>query len=253
MKRKLLQDGRSRTWFWMENRAVDDLWITFVGVHAWAVYCVLLRFADDKGRTFPSAREISDLTGVSLRQVRHSLKMLLSSGLIRRTKKGGPVSSTVYQVRDLPESKNGSARSQPEPQPQKTQAKATADFLAELEAEALETIGWAQEPEAKQKIHLTPKKKTGRKSKLPESWTPNDTHRRIATEEGVDIEREVTGFRDHAMATGRIMLDWDAAFRTWLRNARQFSRAHYGKAGGRSNGEHAKQEVLETYEREEFV
>lgn len=251
MKHRVIQDARQRTWWWMENRVVDDLWITFVGVHAWAVYCVLVRHANDKGQAFPSAREISDLTGVSLRQVRHSLKMLLSSGLIRRTKKGGPLTSTVYQVRELPDSKNGgSAQSKVSDQAQ-VQAQATAAFLAELDLE----MRAGMREETHRQIHLTePKKKQKKRTKLPDSWVPNDTHRRIATEEGVNVEREVIGFRDHAQATGRVMLDWDAAFRTWLRNARQFSKGHYGKQGGNASmEEYAKREVLETYEREELV
>lgn len=57
-----------------------------------------------------------------------------------------------------------------------------------------------------------------RARQLPDDWQPNDTHRRIATEERRDIAREATLFRDDAAAKGRTAKDWDAAFRNWLRS-----------------------------------
>lgn len=65
-------------------------------------------------------------------------------------------------------------------------------------------------------------KKSVRKpeTRLPDDWTPNATHVRIASEAGVDGRREEAQFRDHAAANDRLQRDWDAAFRTWLRNAR---------------------------------
>jgi len=71
---------------------------------------------------------------------------------------------------------------------------------------------------------------TKRRSILPEGWAPNDSHHAIAAEQGVDLQSEATKFRDHAEATGRLMADWDAAFRTWLRNARRFGGSVTGHA-----------------------
>jgi hypothetical protein len=61
---------------------------------------------------------------------------------------------------------------------------------------------------------------------LPDDWTPNADHQRIATEEGRSLIREVEKFRDNARAKGRKQLDWDAAFRNWLRS-------DYGRKNGR--------------------
>ena len=55
-----------------------------------------------------------------------------------------------------------------------------------------------------------------RKKVLPEDWLPTDAHRTLAGKEGVDLEREVVKFRNHAAANGRLQLDWDAAFRNWI-------------------------------------
>lgn len=58
--------------------------------------------------------------------------------------------------------------------------------------------------------------------KLPDGWEPNENHAEIATEEGVNLDREAEQFRDHAKANGRTQRDWDASFRNWLRKAADF-------------------------------
>jgi hypothetical protein len=69
-----------------------------------------------------------------------------------------------------------------------------------------------------------------RRTSLRQDWSPNSGHHAIAGDEGLDVQSEATKFRDHAQATGRVMADWDAAFRTWLRNARRFGAAFNGSA-----------------------
>lgn len=65
-----------------------------------------------------------------------------------------------------------------------------------------------------------PSKKPKRAHSLPDDWTPNDTHRRIAAERGIDVETEAEQMRDWAAAGGQTAKDWDARFRNWLRKAR---------------------------------
>jgi len=73
------------------------------------------------------------------------------------------------------------------------------------------------------------------RSKLPEGWQPNEGHRSLATEVGVELAAEVPKFVDHAAATDRRMADWDAAFRTWLRNAKDFHRGGLLPSGARDS------------------
>ena len=61
-----------------------------------------------------------------------------------------------------------------------------------------------------------------RKRRLPEDWRPTDRHASFAAENRLDTDAEAEQFRDHHTAKGSLMLDWDAAFRTWLRNAVKF-------------------------------
>ena len=74
--------------------------------------------------------------------------------------------------------------------------------------------GEAPEPKAKQK----------RASTIPADFEPNETCISLAAELGVPLGQELPKFRDHHSAKGTTMKDWQAAFRTWLRNAKQFAR-----------------------------
>jgi len=55
---------------------------------------------------------------------------------------------------------------------------------------------------------------------IPADWSPNGNHREQARAQGVDVEREASAFRDHALANDRRLRDWDAGFRMWLTKAR---------------------------------
>jgi hypothetical protein len=55
---------------------------------------------------------------------------------------------------------------------------------------------------------------------LPDDWTPKPSHVKYAVERGVDGRHEEGQFRAHAAANDRRQRDWDAAFRSWLGNAR---------------------------------
>ena len=70
--------------------------------------------------------------------------------------------------------------------------------------------------------------KPGRKAKaettMPDGWQPSEAHSALATEMGVDMAREAAKFADHHQAKGSVFRDWDAAFRTWLRNAGDWAR-----------------------------
>jgi hypothetical protein len=57
---------------------------------------------------------------------------------------------------------------------------------------------------------------------LPEGWAPNEKHKSFASENGLDLDHEADQFRSHHQAKGSTYKDWDAAFRTWLGNAKKF-------------------------------
>lgn len=64
-----------------------------------------------------------------------------------------------------------------------------------------------------------------RARQLPADFQPTDAHRELARELQVDLQRELAAFTDYHQAKGSMMKSWDAALRTWLRNARRFNPA----------------------------
>ncbi len=79
-------------------------------------------------------------------------------------------------------------------------------------------------------------KKQGNKrgSQIPDSWEPTEKHVAKADETNIDLADSVARFRDHHIAKGSVMKSWDAAFNTWLRNAKKFQdrdRANQSSAG----------------------
>ena len=74
--------------------------------------------------------------------------------------------------------------------------------------------------EPQRKTSGTPKRAT----QLPNDFEPDETASRVAAELGVSVSRELPKFRDYHAAKGKPMKDWQAAFRTWLRNAKEFAR-----------------------------
>lgn len=74
--------------------------------------------------------------------------------------------------------------------------------------------------------HLTPEgsiepssRATKARTKLPELWTPNDTHITLAQTRSLDVNFEAQQFRLHSEATDRRMANWASAFTMWLNKA----------------------------------
>ena len=55
---------------------------------------------------------------------------------------------------------------------------------------------------------------------LPEDFAPNDVGMNRAAEKHLDVPTELEKFRNHHAAKGAVMADWQAAWRTWVGNAR---------------------------------
>ena len=55
---------------------------------------------------------------------------------------------------------------------------------------------------------------------LPQDFTPNDVGVARAAEKFLDVQAELEKFRNYHAAKGSVMADWQAAWRTWVGNAR---------------------------------
>lgn len=74
-----------------------------------------------------------------------------------------------------------------------------------------------------------------KKKALPEDWQPNEKHIAMAAQLGLDAAFEAEKMRDWAASQAVRRVDWDAAFRNWLRNAKPHGTSK-AAAGAGSNG-----------------
>lgn len=74
--------------------------------------------------------------------------------------------------------------------------------------------------------------KPQRKTSYPADFEPNNTAVNMAHELRVDMVTAQAAFADHHCANGSTMADWQAAFRTWLRNAAKFAQQDAAKLHG---------------------
>lgn len=64
-----------------------------------------------------------------------------------------------------------------------------------------------------------------RRQQIPRDFLPSPAGVQFATDRGVNVAEELQKFTDYHAAKGSVMLDWQAAWRTWASNAKTFSRA----------------------------
>lgn len=195
------------------------------------VLMLIADHANQDAACWPRQSLLAEKAHVTERTVRRHIQKLEDEGyLVRyeRRRKDGSRSSNGYRLVMDP-------AAEPEPQPDTSvrllEGEQPDTGVRSNRTPASGTPGHGRpdlEPTSEpSKNHVGTARK--RAAPLPGGWTPNDRHREIAKEEGVDCDRQAILFRDHAEATGRTLKDWDAGFRTWLRKARDFQPAAQAK------------------------
>lgn len=81
----------------------------------------------------------------------------------------------------------------------------------------------------------TPTRRRARKTRLPDDWTPNPDHAQTAQRLHLDLDSEAEDFRNHAQAQGRLLVNWDAGFRSWLKKSAEYAQERQGRQGGYRN------------------
>lgn len=182
---------------------------------------VLLKLADnasDQGECWPSYQYIADQCEISKRSVMSHIDDLCQSGLLKKVFRKGPKgNSTNIYILTLPsagdslpsagDSLGGSAGAAPrishsfEPVNEPNSLSGSEGFMSEA---------------AKRRIGISP----GGEIPLPPMFKPSEEHIAMAREKGVSIETELLNFKDYHTARGTMLLDWNSAFRVWIRNAR---------------------------------
>lgn len=225
---------------------------------------VLADYANDEGMAWPSVKTMAEETEKSERSIQLLLRKLEQMRLIRKgdqklvakyAKGRRPV---VYKL--FPKAKKG-----------ETPVEATVERgekpIAPLKQVApvkptspegcnpLHPTGETHfvsgvkptSPKPSQEPSIEPSRESTRASKTEKpdttrlqalaNLTPDQSHRQLADEIGLDLDAELAKFRDHAIAGGHLPADPAAAFRNWLRRGRELrlgntNRAEPALAGG---------------------
>ncbi len=86
-----------------------------------------------------------------------------------------------------------------------------------------------------------------RRKRLPPDFSPSDSGIDFAQKRGVNVADELQKFTDYHSAKGTVMADWQAAWRTWVGNAKTFARPSVSPVTG--TGGLNRQEALEARNR----
>lgn len=168
------------------------------------VLVVIADYADENGYAFPGADRIAARASVSPRQLTRILSDLEDEGLLERERRhlmNGNRTSDGYRLLPLTRSQNG------------------ALTRRHLEQDKTPTVASTGEPSVEPPV---PTKKRARP--MPEDWAPHAAHRDKARTLVIDADVEAMKFRDWVAANGKLYVDWDAAFHTWLNRAGPGSR-----------------------------
>jgi len=208
---------------------------------------VLLKLADnasDHGECWPSYQHIADQCEISKRSVMIHIDALCECGLVKKELRPGPKgnSSNVYRLdfssagdslggsanRSLPgaadsprsagDSLGGSAGAAP---------RISHSFEPVTEPNSLSGRDGFMSEAAKRRIGISPNGEIP----FPPLFKPSADHIAMAAEKGVSIETELLNFRDYHLSRGTLLMDWNSAFRVWIRNARVNPLAKRGRAG----------------------
>lgn len=196
---------------------------------------VLIKLADnanDKGECWPSYQHIADQCECSKSAVRNHIDALEDMGLIKRENRvgvnnGKGNTSNVYylnlDVTPMPPKSTGVCYEIAPPMPSDGTPPMPPDgtrtshsFEPVTEPDSLSARGQFISEAAKRRIGISPSGEIP----FPPAFKPSADHIAIASEKGINIETELLNFRDYHQARGTKLIDWNSAFRVWLRNAR---------------------------------
>ena len=186
--------------------------------------------SDDGTRVYPSIKALAEKTRQSERTIQYQLRRMEESGWLILVNAGNGGRSMTSEYRISPEWIKG-AEIAP------IQKGATDDIKGATDdtkgcnprQKRVQPIAPANnhhrtinEPSLNRVVAAAPTKPS-RGTTAPSGFTPDQTAHDIAASTGVNLQAELANFLDHHAARGTVFKDWQAAFRTWLRNAVKFS------------------------------
>ena len=192
------------------------------------VLVALCDAANDDGACFMCVETIAYKCGMGVRTVQGHLIDLEATGFIWRDARLGR--SSIYSVNvvvleDAEKNPLWVKRQLMKRTPAKTAG--VSKTPAVPAPPPAEVAGAPAEPAPIPVSQPSPIRKKNHKARqcvLPEGFEPDETGVSLARDTGLVISEELDAFKDHHTANGSTFIDWQAAFRTWLRNAVKFKR-----------------------------
>ncbi|WP_083195216.1 helix-turn-helix domain-containing protein [Pararhodobacter sp. CCB-MM2] len=183
------------------------------------VLLALADFADDDGFCWPSMASIATKARIEERSARRVIRRLEDAGWLSVKVGNGRRGCSEYRVKPGPkvprtECPPDTERTKPGPSVQETRTPRSPEPSGTIKNRQEESAG--EDP---------PRRKPLRQ--LPEDWTPSDRNIADATKHQFtdeEIRHEAHRFRNYHQSHDTRFRDWDAAWRTWLGNARKFAR-----------------------------
>ncbi|MDR0216167.1 MAG: helix-turn-helix domain-containing protein [Comamonas sp.] len=190
--------------------------------------------SDDGTRVFPSIRGLAEKTRQSERSVQYQLRRMQEAGwlILVNAGNGGRGMHSEYRIsnewikgEEIAPLKNGATDEQKganddakgcKTEQERVQRVAPTSNRHRTVNEPSGTVADGNAVPAKAKT-------SGRATVLPDDFRPGEAAEQIAQDFGLDIFGEQAAFEDHHAAKGTTFKDWQAAFRTWLRNGHKFS------------------------------
>lgn len=196
---------------------------------------VLLALADsanDQGECYPSIKTVMDKCSLAERTVQESIVALEHAGYVRREFRNGR--STTYWITLDPRTSRTPAPAAPPQQAHHTPAPS-----APPPPHQPHPRGAPGAPITISESSIEPKRGS-KGSRIPQDWALTEALCAYAAKKGVNAEAEAEAFVDHWRASVKpdaFKADWDAAFRTWVRNSIKFAKPGGETAWQRSQRE----------------
>jgi DNA-binding MarR family transcriptional regulator len=239
------------------SEAVSDTRLTHVQLR---VLLAIGSFTGKDKAAFPKQKTIADMLGLARETVNRAISALKRFGYIHvehQHRDDGGQRESLYWVKLDPDGQSpgdsvitppvtltdhtpGDAQDHTARDAQRSHLRT---FHKNDTKEADASLGSASTHPTPDPIPIEPKKSKGRvrgaarKTQLPDNWTPNIANLAYASKNGLtreEINHEADQFRNDACAKGKLFIDWNAAFRTWLGNAVKWRAERAAKSSART-------------------
>ena len=171
------------------------------------IYMMIRSFLDTTGLAYPSNNWIADTLGINRRNTINNINKLVTKGYIERFEHEG---KRYLRIKTASVVEEGVS--------QKTLPSVAKDTPPSVAKDTQ-----LYQSNIRSKIIIEKKKKPPRYSTTVSlDFIPNESHELLASTMQLDLNRETKSFIDYYEAHGKKMVNWDAAFRNWLRKSFEF-------------------------------